>query len=114
MQGGRSTGLDCVVIHLAVASYMPKMSLKKLDLRLHLLKRASVRRLRDLVMALAMSLCPKLWSPLAGWEKVARFLNDLGDVAVESCASKAAFVRMVCQELNCALCSGNARMYDPI
>ena len=46
-------------------------------------------------------------------KEAARFLNDLGDVAAaDGCASKEAFVRTVRQELSCALCRGNARMYD--
>ena len=41
----------------------------------------------------------------------ARFLNDIGEVAA-SHGSKSAFARTVRQELSCALCKGNARMYD--
>jgi hypothetical protein len=41
-----------------------------------------------------------------------RLLSELGDlVAQGSRVSKAAFVRRVRQELSCALCRGNARMY---
>ena len=40
-------------------------------------------------------------------------LSDPGDVvASDSCASKSAFVRTERQELSCALCLGNAGMYD--
>ena len=42
-----------------------------------------------------------------------RFLNKLVDVAAPgSCTSKAAFVRIVRHKLSCALCRGNAGMYD--
>ena len=50
-----------------------------------------------------------------GWlgKEAARFLNDFGDVApADGCASKDAFIRIVRQELSCALCWGNARLYD--
>ena len=46
-------------------------------------------------------------------KEAARFLDDVGDVAAaDSCASKDTFVRIVRQELSCALCRGDARMYD--
>ena len=40
--------------------------LKKLDPQLHLLKRESVRRLRDMVMALAKNSCPRRRRPVSG------------------------------------------------
>ena len=56
--------------------------------------------------------------PLAGesfgwWGlEASRFLSDLGDVAAAGgTASKATFVRSARQELSCALCRGNGRMY---
>ena len=43
----------------------------------------------------------------------ARFLSDLDDVATsDGCTSQFALVRTVRQELSCALCRGNARMYN--
>ena len=46
-------------------------------------------------------------------KEAARLLNDLGDVAAaDGCASKDTFARTVRQEFSCALCKGNARMYD--
>ena len=45
-------------------------------------------------------------------KEAARLLNDLGDVAADGCASKDTFVRIVRQELSCALCKGNAQLYD--
>ena len=43
-------------------------------------------------------------------KEAARFLNDLA--AADGCASKDTFVRIVRQDLSCALRKGNARMYD--
>ena len=42
-----------------------------------------------------------------------RFLSELGDMAAQGGkVVKAAFVRGVRRELSCALCKGNARMYN--
>ena len=50
---------------------------------------------------------------MASYEEAACFFNTLGDITtVDSCASKAASVRIVRQELSCTLCWGNARMND--
>ena len=46
-------------------------------------------------------------------KEAACFLNNLGDVAAaDGCMCKATFVRIARQELRCALCRGNARIYD--
>ena len=53
---------------------MLDLRLNKSDLCLHSLERASVRRLRDVVMALAMNRCPWMWTLLVGCEE--RQLDD--------------------------------------
>ena len=89
------------------------MRLKKQDPRLLSLKRASDRLLRDLVTALAMIVPLAVEFSGRLGKEAAQFLNDLGDVAAaDSCASKDTFVRIIRRELSCALCRGNARMYD--
>ena len=50
-----------------------------------------------------------VYSPTAGMATLRHVIR--GVAAAVSCASKAAFVRIVRQELSCALCQGNARMY---
>ena len=67
----------------------------------------------------AMSFLGYEFLPVAGesfrrlGNDAARFLNDLGEVAAsDGCTSKSAKVRTEQQELSCALCKGNARMYD--
>ena len=111
LPGNRITVLDYVVTHPCAASYAQSASQGAGSAAV---MDETWKRLRDLVMALAMNSCPWLWSPLAGWRnEVVRFLTDLSVVdAANGRASKAAIVRIVLQELSCTLCWGNARMHD--
>ena len=105
--------MDCIVTHLAAASYARGASQEAGSAAA-----LAETRQRQAFERFGDGACYKL-VPLAveyfgrHGKEAARFLNDLGDVAAANgCASYDAFVRIVRQELSCALCWGNARMYD--
>ena len=113
MPEGRVVVLDCVVTHPASASYVRNASHTPgaAALRAEQMKRRNFGALGagdgfDFI-PLAVESFGRL-----GLE-ASRFLSDLGDIASASgAASKAVFVRSVRQELSCALCRGNGRMYN--
>lgn len=113
MPEGRVVVLDCVVTHPAAASYVRAASRTAgaTVLRAEQMKRRSFDSLGQGVGYDFVPLAVESFGRL-GLE-ASRFLSDLGDVAAAGgTASKAAFVRSVRQELSCALCRGNGRMYN--
>jgi hypothetical protein len=113
LPGGRIAVLDCVVTHPAAATYAQRASQEagSAAALAETRKRQAFERFGDGAGYEFVPLAVESFGRLG--KDAARFLNDLGDVAAaDGCASKEAFVRTVRQELSCALCRGNARMYD--
>ena len=105
--------MDCVITHPAAASYARGASQQagfaaaKAETR----KRRTFELFYDGPGYEFLQLASESFGRLG--KDASRFLNDLGEVAAsDGCASKSAFMRTVRQELSCALCKGNARMYD--
>ena len=111
MPSGRILAIDCVVTHPAAASYVKQAALKagyaaeQAERRKHL-------QFREISSA-AFDFKPFAIESYGRLGKEAcRLISELGD-AVEASGrgSKAVFVRNVRQQISCALCRGNARMY---
>ena len=108
---GRILAIDCVVTHPAAASYVKQAALKCGDAA----ERAEQRKrlqFKELDSG-AFEFRPFAIESYGRLGKEAtRLISELGDAVEESGrGSKAMFVRNVRQQLSCALCRGNARMY---
>jgi hypothetical protein len=113
MPEGRVVVLDCVVTHPAAASYVRAAS-RMAGAAVLRAEQAKRRDFDSLGQGGGYDFIPLAVESFGrlGLE-ASRFLSDLGDVAAAGgTASKAAFVRSVRQELSCALCRGNGRMYS--
>ena len=113
LPGGRIVVLDCVITHPAAASYARGASQQAgfAAAKAEANKRRAFEIFGDGAGYEFLPLAGESFGRLG--KDASRFLNDLGEVAAsDGCASKSAFVRTVRQELSCALCKGNARMYD--
>ena len=113
MPGGRITVLDCVVTNPAAASYAQRAS-QETGFAVALAETRKRQAFERFGNGAGYAFVPLAVESLGRLGKeAARFFNDLGDVAaVDGCVSKDTFVRIVDQELSCALCKGNARIYD--
>ncbi len=114
MPGGRIAVLDCVVTHPAAASYVREAARTtgSAAAKAEHDKRREFRAHGENAGYDFVPLAVESFGRLG--RAASRFLSELGDVAsagANGLVSRAAFVRGARQELSCALCRGNARLY---
>ena len=112
MPSGRVVVLDCVVTHPAAATYARAASRTpgSAALRAEHSKRQEFQQFGDGAGYEFVPLAMESFGRLG--QAASRYLSELGDIAAAGGrVSKSSFVRSARQELSCALCRGNGRMY---
>ena len=112
LPAGRVVVLDCVVTHPAASSHV-RAAARVSGAAAAKAANAKVAAFRSHTRECGYDFVPLVAESYGRLGvDAARFLSQLGDVAAEGGrVSKALFVRSARQELSCALCRGNGRMY---